>query len=132
VRIAILGALAVAAPGCEVGERMLCLDLGANQVDRVSGCVSPSAVSVPAERCAPCPDRQCGVDLACARSSCVVSPDGGVYLIPCLDARQRSWPEGWRPLGPSEAVESPDLSEEQRTTCSSSAPWNALCFPGRP
>jgi hypothetical protein len=115
------------AGGCEVGDRGLCLDLTANKLDPGTGCVSLQAESVPAERCAPCPDQQCGIDLECKRSSCVVAPDGGVYLVFCLDARQRTWPAGWRPLSDAEVATSAALTDAQRASCRSSAPWTRIC-----
>jgi hypothetical protein len=117
----------VALAACRVNES-LCIDMSANPVDPQSGCVEQGAVNVPASRCVTCPDQGCGIDLTCAKSSCVVGPDGTVYVVFCLDATMRSWPAGWRAVSRSKIPTDPAFTDVQRQTCLSAMAYKHYCM----
>lgn len=118
--------LAVTLAGCRVNE-MLCIDLLANELDPRTGCVTRSSVPLPGSRCIECPDEGCGIDLRCVKSSCVVDPEGRVYVLFCVDATLRDWPKGWRPIRRRDVPDDPALTDTQRSTCLSAAVHERYC-----
>lgn len=112
--------------GCRVNE-MLCIDLSANELDPRTGCVARSSTAVPGSPCIECPDGGCGIDLRCVKSSCVVDPEGRVYVLFCIDATMREWPEGWRPVRRRDIPNDPALTDAQRSTCLSAAVHERYC-----
>lgn len=118
--------LASLVAGCRVNET-LCMDAVGNELDPRTGCVRHDSETLPAARCIRCPDDGCGIDLSCAKSSCVIDPDGKVYVLFCVDATVRDWPEGWRAIRRRAVPTDPGLTDVQRSTCLSAAVHERYC-----
>jgi len=112
--------------GCRVNET-LCIELMGNEVEPRSGCVARASTPVPGSECVKCPEDGCGIDLRCVKSSCVVDPEGRVYVLFCIDATMREWPEGWRPIRRRDVPDDPALTDPQRATCLSAAVHERYC-----
>lgn len=127
VVIALVGPVfALGLLSCRVNETM-CVDLIAHEVEARTGCLARGSRLLPGSRCIQCPEDGCGIDLNCARSSCVASPDGRVFVIPCIDATMREWPEGWRPIRRRQIPDDPALTDTQRATCLSASVHERFC-----
>lgn len=103
------------------------MDMLGNEVDPRTGCVARRSEKIPAARCLKCPEDGCGIDLTCAKSSCVVDPEGRVYVLFCIDATMREWADGWRPVRRRQIPDDAALTDVQRSTCLSAAVHERYC-----
>lgn len=126
VVVALLAFIGTMGLGCRVNET-LCMDAVGNELDPRSGCVTHDSTTLPAGRCLRCPDDGCGIDLSCAKSSCVADPQGRIYVLFCVDASIREWPAGWRPIRRRDVPTDPALTDVQRSTCLSAAVHDRYC-----